>query len=166
MAENSLEKKAISPLMATLLLVAFSVALGAVVMNWGESYVEQKADFVQGVREVLSACDAVSVNILKLAGTPQICNRGSTVELTLDNGQDQDIYDFNARIVGDAGTYTAESILVEPLKKLDAVKTTIKYPDTVGVPKQLKLVPKVKSGNDVIFCKNQNIIVEGMVACK
>ena len=166
MAENSLEKKAISPLIATVLLVAFSVALGGIVMSWGEDYVEKKADFVQGVREVLSACDSVSVNVLKLSGIQQVCNKGNSIEITLDNGPEQDIYDFNARVVGNTGTYTVESTLATPLKKLDAVKTSVKYPATIGAPEQLKLTPKVKSGNEIIFCKNQNLIVERIATCK
>jgi len=34
---------ALSPLTATLLLIVFSVALGAVVLTWGESFVEAEA---------------------------------------------------------------------------------------------------------------------------
>ena len=48
MADN-IGKQAISPLVATILLLAFSIAIGAVVMSWGESYVEEKANFVQGI---------------------------------------------------------------------------------------------------------------------
>lgn len=35
-----MDKKALSPLVATLLLVVFALAIGAVTMNWGKSYVE------------------------------------------------------------------------------------------------------------------------------
>lgn len=36
-----MNKKALSPLVATLLLVIFAIALGSVVMSWGKEYVEQ-----------------------------------------------------------------------------------------------------------------------------
>lgn len=36
-----MNKKALSPLMATLLLVAFAIVVGAITMNWGKSYVEK-----------------------------------------------------------------------------------------------------------------------------
>ncbi|MFC1728027.1 archaellin/type IV pilin N-terminal domain-containing protein [Nanoarchaeota archaeon] len=36
-----MNKKALSPLVATLLLVVFAIALGSVVMSWGKAYVEQ-----------------------------------------------------------------------------------------------------------------------------
>ncbi len=36
-----MNKRALSPLMATLLLVAFAIVVGAITMNWGKSYVEK-----------------------------------------------------------------------------------------------------------------------------
>ena len=35
------KKKALSPLMATLLLVVFAIVVGAITMSWGKSYVEK-----------------------------------------------------------------------------------------------------------------------------
>ena len=34
-------KKALSPLVATILLVVFAVVIGTITMNWGKSYVEK-----------------------------------------------------------------------------------------------------------------------------
>ncbi|MBU0627976.1 MAG: hypothetical protein KKC75_02210 [Nanoarchaeota archaeon] len=41
-----MDKKALSPLVATLLLVVFALAIGTVTMNWGKSYVEKIKDDV------------------------------------------------------------------------------------------------------------------------
>lgn len=161
-----LAKKGISPLVATVLLVAFSVALGAVVMSWGEEYVEEKAEFVQGVREAVSNCDAASFTLLRLEGLPQICYKQGSLEMTIDNGPDAEIYDFSARIVGVVGTYTAETVLGAPLKKLYAVKAAVPFPKTIGGVQQVKLVPKTKSGNDLVFCKSQSLTVERIMPCQ
>jgi len=40
-------RKGISPLIATVLLIAFAVALGAVVMSWGRGYIETTATFAE-----------------------------------------------------------------------------------------------------------------------
>lgn len=40
-------KRGISPLIATVLLIAFAVALGAVVMSWGRGYIESTATFAE-----------------------------------------------------------------------------------------------------------------------
>ena len=37
-------KRGLSPLIATVLLVAFSIALGSVIMSWGKNLVETNAD--------------------------------------------------------------------------------------------------------------------------
>ncbi len=36
-----MNKKALSPLVATILLVVFSLAIGTITMNWGKNYVEK-----------------------------------------------------------------------------------------------------------------------------
>ena len=36
-----MDKKGLSPLVATLLLVVFALAIGTITMNWGKSYVEK-----------------------------------------------------------------------------------------------------------------------------
>jgi hypothetical protein len=36
-----MNKKALSPLVATILLVIFSLAIGTITMNWGKNYVEK-----------------------------------------------------------------------------------------------------------------------------
>jgi len=39
-----MNKKAISPLIATILLLAFAIALGSAVMAWGKGLIEKSAD--------------------------------------------------------------------------------------------------------------------------
>jgi len=36
-----MNKKALSPLVATILLVVFALAIGTITMNWGKNYVEK-----------------------------------------------------------------------------------------------------------------------------
>jgi len=38
------DKKALSPLIATMLLVVFALVIGTITMNWGKSYVDKIAD--------------------------------------------------------------------------------------------------------------------------
>ena len=62
--------KAVSPLIATVLLIAFAVALGAVVMNWGRGYVEDTANIARerSDTEVKCASD-VDVSIVEIDNT-------------------------------------------------------------------------------------------------
>lgn len=64
-----MNKKAISPLVATLLLLLFALILGAITMSWGKDYVEgiepeEKSPYVLGNSYIISI-DSVSKDPLK-----------------------------------------------------------------------------------------------------
>ncbi|MBI2137962.1 hypothetical protein HYU13_00075 [Candidatus Woesearchaeota archaeon] len=56
-------KRAVSPLVATLMLVIFAVAIGTVTMNWGKTYVESiKTDPSIGQKEQLIVIGIEKIN--------------------------------------------------------------------------------------------------------
>lgn len=57
---NIRNKKALSPLVATLLLLAFALVIGTATMNWGKSYVDQIDEAPKGHETLKSA---VVINI-------------------------------------------------------------------------------------------------------
>ncbi len=159
-----LGRKGISPLIATVLLVAFSVALGALVMSWGQDYIEEKAEFVQGLQEVKSGCDLASLNIIKIGGIPQICVKDNQVQVWFDNGPDLDINNIHARVVGSDGISIQEDILKTPLLKENAVKIEFYY-EAIGQLKQVKFTPKVFLVDKVYSCSGQAITAENIPNC-
>ena len=84
-AKNWLKsKKGISPLIATVLLIAFAVALGAVVMNWGRSYVEDTATNAQRTSDIKVDCSlGVAIEIKEISGEPKICLDSDENELVV-----------------------------------------------------------------------------------
>ncbi|MEM4756213.1 MAG: archaellin/type IV pilin N-terminal domain-containing protein, partial [Candidatus Woesearchaeota archaeon] len=54
-------KRGISPLIATVILIGFAVALGAVVMNWSKAQLNT------------SGCEKVEIDFEKVAGVAQFC---------------------------------------------------------------------------------------------
>ncbi len=158
-------RKGITPLVATILLVAFSVGLGALVMSWGQDYIEQKAEFVQGTAEIGSGCDASKIDIIRIGGQPQVCLGPSGVELWIDNGPDEDLYNIMARIAGANSVQTIGEILTQPLNKANAVKTTIPVDPSIGPLLQIKLTPKIWTGTDIAICSQKAISVERITPC-
>src|SRR3989338_5811436 len=97
MMQLTISKKAVSPLIATVLLMAFAVALGAIVMTWGKTYVTDTTEDV-GTRTLQTRTCALDVNIalMNIGGSPYICkdepngnldklefiinNKGSTIQ--------------------------------------------------------------------------------------
>ena len=159
-----MNKRAISPLIATLLLIAFSVGLGAVVMSYGETYVEENSEFVSGAPEVSPAvCDAVDFQIISVGGEGQICSREGMIELAVDNGPQMAIDGIQARVVGDLDVDISPNILIESLGPAESLKTIFEHSD-VGTPLQVRLTPLLRDGQ-VTYCADKALVVENLVPC-
>ncbi len=156
-------RRGVSPLVATVLLIAFSVALGAVVMSWGESYIEEKATFVNGAGEVGGSCSSASISILKIKDIPQVCSRGDEVDIFVRNG-DAELTGIKALVVGADGVAVVENILSEPLKITDGIKTTIAH-QPVGIVEQVVLTPIVDGSGVREFCRQSETKIEDIRPC-
>lgn len=158
-------KKGISPLVATVLLVAFSVALGALVMSWGQEYIEEKAEFVRGMQEVKSGCNLVSLDIIKIGNIPQVCiKEGNKIQVWFDNGPDIDISNINAKVIGTTSISVHEAILKSPLLKENAVKIEFFF-ENVGIVRQVSFTPKVFLVDKDYYCSDQILNVENIPIC-
>ncbi len=158
-------RKGITPLVATILLVAFSVGLGALVMSWGEDYIEAKAEFVQGTAEGKSGCDAAKLELIQIGGQPQACIGKDGIQLWIDNGPNVELYNIHARIAGQHSVEVNEEILLQPLLKSNAVKAVIPFTPNVGPILQLKLTPKLWTGKEVAVCAQSAITIEKIPFC-
>ncbi|MCK5025220.1 MAG: hypothetical protein KAS15_01415 [Nanoarchaeota archaeon] len=82
------KKKGVSPLIATVLLIAFAVSLGAVVMNWGRGYVETtmtQAD-VQSAEKLVCSMET-GFKIVEVRDTQRLCKNPTedTLQFTMIN---------------------------------------------------------------------------------
>jgi hypothetical protein len=157
-----MDKKGISPLVATILLIALSVGMGVAVMSWGEAYIEEKAEFVQGVQETVTSCDLVSFSIIRIAGVDQLCVADGAVKGLIDNGPDTNIAEIHARIVSDAGIGVVENVLDRPLARGSAAQVEF---NAAGIISQVKFTPKVVIAGKTVVCSRQAIVVENIRAC-
>ncbi len=158
-------KRGITPLVATILLVAFSVGLGALVMSWGEDYIEAKAEFVQGTAEVKSGCDAAEISIIRIGGQDQACVGPGGLQLWIDNGPSIDLYNIHARIAGNNGVEVKEDILPGQLLRANAIKAIVPYDTSIGPILQVKLTPKIWTGSNVAICSQTAINLERVQPC-
>lgn len=160
-----MNKRGVSPLVATLLLIAFAIAIGLVVMNWGKSYIEEKSEFVTGESDA-SSCNLVELSIIKVANKDKICYDKSDeiVEAFLESGPEVRIADMQVRIIGSEGIHTIDSILDSPLERATAAQIKFNYPSNIGDIQQIKIIPKI--GTDTLaFCFDQSVISENIQQC-
>ena len=146
-------KKGLSPLIATVVLIAFAVALGAVVMSWGKTYVSN-AGLVSP-----KGCSGVSIGIKEVNGAAQLKVTGSgdsgRIEVILENLGSTNIEGLRTWVLGEEGTFKDESKqTIEPGFPLE--KTFSYDYNKYGSIKQISFTPMVATdkSQSLLACPN------------
>lgn len=167
-------KRAVSPLIATVLLIAFAVALGAVVMNWGRGYVEETADFAKQRSDSDVKCSAeVDIDIVEIDDAQQICynDTAERIEFMVENVKDKDIEKLQVRIIGEDSRVPNSTIVEytngDPiLPKYEARFLNVSYDnDTMGLPSQVKITPIIRVGSEDITCGSTGLEFASVKSC-
>src|SRR3989344_4899144 len=116
-------KKGVSPLIATILLIAFAVALGSVVMNWGLNL---------NLGSSRDMCRSVEVKIRNI-DVAEVCFGGvginGYINFVLDNTGGIDISGLSIWMVGDQGTklFDIDSISIKKGTLFDKKDKEVAY---------------------------------------
>jgi len=155
---NKKNKRGVSPLIATVLLIAFAVALGAVVMNWGRSYVQDTAEDVRtkSDRDVKCSQD-VGIEVQKIDTTPQMCYGGSGtagfLDFTIYNKGHKNIASLTVTIVGSTAVYTNSSVNGTSVNIGQMMRKNMSYSyTTYGSIQLVKIVPEITLGGVLTAC--------------
>ena len=155
-------KKGVSPLIATVLLIAFAVALGSVVMNWGLSLNLGKSK---------DLCRNVEIKIRNIDGS-EICFGGfganGYINFIIDNTGGTDINGMVIWIIGDKGTRTfdLDNILIKKGSLFDKKDNGVTYDfSTFGNIKQVQVIPKINVGQTAEICTKNAIKADKVGIC-
>ncbi len=145
-------KKAVSPLIATVLLIAFAVSLGAVLLTYMAS---------------LGECSGVSMEIPKLNEESQICYNSNTnkLDFTLENSGREDVEYLKVTLTG---ALNVENIDVDnTFQRSDTGKVSIDYKLTyLGKLQKIKITPVTIEDNEEVICPSEKTLtVEGIPEC-
>lgn len=151
---NKWGRKGMSPLLVTIFLVAFAVALGAVVMSWGSN---------GGSRES-STCDSVSISPQMLLGDELICynesagklkvvviNSGSVDLNSIINRQVNSNYDIKDDVIANSALREGQVLSTELLLSPGRVR--------------LELIPTISVLGDEVLCTGKSLIREDIDEC-
>ncbi len=148
-------KKAVSPLIATILLIAFAVALGAVVMSWGmnvKPLIEKPG---------IEKCSDVSLEVQKIKDIPQAFYGGSgpggLIKFTIANTGSYDVNGIILWIVGEKDTYIIDLKKSSIKVGYPLIKETQYNFDMYGEVKKLKFIPKIKIDDLVVTCAKSSL---------
>lgn len=155
-------KKGVSPLIATILLIAFAVALGSVVMNWGLSLNLGKSS---------DKCRNVEIKIRNI-DVAEVCFGGfgtnGYINFIIDNVGAADISGLAIWIVGDKGTQLSDldNIMVKRGTLYDRKDKGVTYDFTkYGNIKQVQFIPKITSEQTIEICPKNSIKAEKIGVC-
>ena len=155
-------KKGVSPLIATILLIAFAVALGSVVMNWGLNLnLGRPTDICRNVEIKVRSTDLYDV-CYGGVGTNGYLN------FIIDNTGTVDINGLAIWVVGDKGTklLDIDNIIIKKDALLDKKDKDVVYDFIAyGNIKQVQFIPKIKNIQTTEICPKNSIKVEKIGVC-
>lgn len=156
-----LTRKGISPLIATVLIIGFTVALAAIIMTWGTTFSKGMQKTTEATTEEQLAC-AQDVNI----DLSSACFAGEDkIKLTIKNDGSKALESVSARFYVDGSVVTS----VSPLMKTDGVtqltiaayglettevEMTLDSPadDRAAEVTLVEIVPVIKVGEKTLTC--------------
>lgn len=148
-------KKGITPIMITLLLVSLAVAVGVVVMSLGRAQVEEEAQ-----------CPIdINMKFSNIGGEEQFCYGDNQVSFTLENGINIKVEGLIVNIIG---TEKAETFELNEAKlgKAGSYVGKVRFDSAVGGEiRQVKITPKVVLYDVEQICTEKSIIVESIRGC-
>jgi len=152
--ESSFRKKGVSPLIATVLLISFAVALASVVMNWGTNLPLKNEEDV---------CSEINLRIKPINGLDacyKVEGENLLLSFTLQNLGDRDVDGIGIRIDGEKSDRFVDfnDIGVPNHDRLEIIDLEIQYSlDNYGEIQDINFIPKMKRGSILERCDNSNL---------
>ena len=154
-------KKAVSPLIATILLIAFAVALGSVVLNWGLNLNLGKTD----------RCSNVEIKIRSI-DVAEVCYGGlgsnGYINFIIDNTGGTDVSGLAIWVIGEKGTklLDLDNIIIKKSTLYDKKDKSVSYDfSTYGKINQVQFIPKIKSEQLTEICPKNAVKAEKIGIC-
>lgn len=167
---RKMNKKGVSPIIATVLLIAFAIALGAIVMNWGKGFVEETAKDTQNKANLELSCEQqLELNIKTIGQTPKLCynTTGQYIEVMLENRGTVDVTGMQIMLFD---TNEESENLINNSIMIPAGMVTNKMRinhNLTGDIVQIEFVPKITPKNVATaqLCSKNNLVIIDITQC-
>jgi len=164
--------KAVSPLIAIILIVALSIVIGTMVMNWSTIFTKEQSEQAGQRIETATTCgiDAYISIWRNPDGTEELCydNATDSLKFTVTNGPTVKLYGLVVTIKDENDNY-AVKMLNETNANFPLDKAyTSNYNITTGIgaqPYEVRIMPTVMIGSELVTCGEQKIVRNIIVPC-
>lgn len=143
-------KKAISPLIATVLIIGFTIVLAAVVIQWGGQLVDQLKGQTQTSTELSLACSS-GLSELKIVSAEKIgITPNLELEVTLDNKNEQVVSGITIRKYFTGGMVTSATNNTD-MTAFSVVKYSVQQAvgDDFSILTKVGVMPMVKLSDGI-----------------
>lgn len=155
-------KRGLSPLISTVLLVFAAIAVGVIVMNWGRATLEENAK---------CAIDT-KMDVVRLNEEPQVCYAGSgkqgMIHFIVENGPSVEVEKLHFRVIGEKGVFTTE-LSDSDIDIGSSIIKDVPYDfELFGDIRQVKISPMLVlyPQEPPLLCSEQGIVAEELKPCK
>lgn len=155
-------KKGVSPLIATVLLIAFAVALGAVVMNWGRNIEFSKP---------IDKCVGVEIKVREVNNYNvcySILGDNAFINFVIDNTGKQDLSGLSLWVAGEKGTklFEIDDVFIKKGTLFDKKDKELVYElNKYGAIKHVQFIPKMKIDETLDMCLKNSIKADKVGIC-
>jgi len=152
-------KKGVSPLIASVLIIAFVIILFGLITTWvRQSAIEPSMQASE--EKVAGELECAKQNIKIVEACVNNINSPSTVKLTIDNMGSNNLYQFKIRAIGETGVGSDESSILD-LEPLDRTTPTTYSIGGKGKISKVEVYPMTRIG----ICQGQLVSTSIVPAC-
>lgn len=132
---SKLLKKGISPLIATVLVIGFTVALAAVILTWGTTFTKSIAKGTEESTEIQLTCaQDVQIDVKAACLTVDALGAPNGVQFIVENNGNKDIANFSVRLKVTDTNILAGNVPNAPLSKFGLQTYTVEAGNDAQVP--------------------------------
>ena len=165
-------KKAISPLIASVLLIVVVLAIGAVVTGIARNYITAGKQEMENAKADLKCATDLEITIPHINGDYRICKMTdispNRLNITVRNTGSVRVDDIQVKVFGSKGFVTNDSVLPEGMPTGKMLSVSVEYDeDAVGKISQINIVPRLKKvgQTEKLFCIASQIVFADLPEC-
>jgi len=140
-------KKGISPLIATVLIIGFTVALAAVIMTWGTTFSKGMQKSAEESANVQLICSKLEYTLKSACAKDD-----NTIKLTVSSESDRDILNLTVRLYKSAAEFNGTLPLLDKLEAHGLRPYDVVWEGQAKNVKMIELVPTIAVAGERVPC--------------